>query len=229
MLELASEENFKKGDIVFKENSAGDWVYVILSGSVEISKTAGGKKFVVAILHEGEVFGELSFLGGIKRTATARALEDVTLGVIERSYLDAEFNKISSDFRSILVASVRRFEKMLERACDFTARQDPRVPKVLSLTYKDRDSFISAYTSNISKGGVFIKTDNPLAAEEKFLLKLQLPEIPEPLKIKCLVAWRRKDSQELERKPNGMGVKFEEMSTNDKNTLDRYIKEITRE
>lgn len=228
MFELASEENFKKGDIVFKENSAGDWVYVVLSGSVEISKTAGGKKFVVAKLHEGEVFGELSFLGGIKRTATARALEDVTLGVIERSYLDAEFNKISSDFRSILVASVRRFEKMLERACDFTSRQDPRVPKVLSLTYKDRDSFISAYTSNISKGGVFIKTDNPLAAEEQFVLKLQLPEIPEPLKIKCQVAWRRKDSQELERKPNGMGVKFEEMSTNDKNTLDRYIKEITR-
>ena len=100
MFELASEETFKEGDIIFKEGSAGDWVYVILSGSVEVSKKAGGKKFVVAVLHENEVFGELSFLGGIRRTATALALEDVTLGVIERSYLDAEFNKISSDFRS---------------------------------------------------------------------------------------------------------------------------------
>lgn len=228
MFELASEETFKKGDIIFRENSAGDWVYVILSGSVEISKTAGGKKFVVAILHEGEVFGELSFLGGIKRTATARAIENVTLGVIERSYLDSEFNKISSDFRSILVASVRRFEKMLERACDFTSRQDPRVPKVLSLSYKDRDSFIRAYTSNISKGGVFIKTANPLPAGEQFLLKLQLPDIPEPLKIKCQVAWGRKDTQDAERKPNGMGVKFEEMSSDDNNVLNHYIQEITR-
>jgi type IV pilus assembly protein PilZ len=228
MFELASEETFKKGDIIFKENSSGDWVYVIISGSVEISKTAGGKKFVVAILHKDEVFGELSFLGGIKRTATAQALEDVTLGVIERSYLDSEFNKISSDFRSILVASVRRFEKMLERACDFTSRQDPRVPKVLSLSYKDRDSFIKAYTSNISKGGVFIKTDNPLPAEEQFVLKLQLPDIPESLKIKCQVAWRRKNVQETERKPNGMGVKFEEMSKSDSEVLNKYIQDITK-
>ena len=81
MFDLASEENFKKGDIIFKENSAGDWVYVVLSGTVEISKTANEKKFVVAELHEGEVFGELSFLGGIRRTATAIALEDVVLGL----------------------------------------------------------------------------------------------------------------------------------------------------
>ena len=228
MFELASEETFKKGDVIFKENSAGDWVYVILSGSVEISKTAGGKKFVVAILHEDEVFGELSFLGGIRRTATALALDDVTLGVIERSYLDAEFNKISSDFRSILVSSVQRFEKMLERACDFTSRQDPRVPKVLSLSYKDRDSFIKAYTSNISKGGVFIKTPNPLPSGELFLLKLQLPDIAEPLKIKCRVAWQRKEAQETEAQPNGMGIKFEEMGKNDSNILNNYIREVTK-
>ena len=227
MFELASEETFKEGDIIFKEGSAGDWVYVILSGSVEVSKVAGGKKFVVAVLHENEVFGELSFLGGIRRTATALALEDVTLGVIERSYLDAEFNKISSDFRSILVASVRRFEKMLERACEFTSRMDPRVPKALSLTYKDRDSFIKAYTSNISKGGVFIKTANPLPAGEQFLLTLKLPDIPEPMTIKCQVAWRRKDAREKETRPNGMGVKFEEMSKNDYKILNHYIHEIT--
>ena len=43
MYDLASEETFKKGDTIFKENSAGDWVYLILSGSVEISKTANDK------------------------------------------------------------------------------------------------------------------------------------------------------------------------------------------
>jgi len=228
MFELASEENFKKGEIIFKEGSSGDWVYVILSGSVEISKFAGGKKFVVAVLQKDEVFGELSFLGGIKRTATARALEDVTLGVIERSYLDSEFNKISSDFRFILVSSVRRFEKMLERACEFTSRQDPRVPKVLSLTYKDRDAFIKAYTSNISKGGVFIKTSTPLQAGDMFLLRLQLPDIAEPLKIKCQVAWRRKETEATPEQPAGMGVKFEEMAKNDRDTLNNYIREITK-
>ena len=228
MFELASEENFKKGDVIFKEGSSGDWVYVIISGAVEIAKTAGGKKAVVAVLQKGEVFGELSFLGGIKRTATATAVEDTTLGIIDRSYLDSEFNKIPSDFRSILVAFVQRFEKMLDRACDFTSRQDPRVSKILSLSYKDRDSFIRAYTSNISKGGVFIKTPNPLPAEEQFLLKLQLPDIAEPLKIKCRVAWRRKEAPETPDKPNGMGVKFEEMDRKDSSVLNNYIREITK-
>ena len=153
MYNIAIEETYNDGQIIFKEGSSGDWVYIIISGSVEISKTVGNEKYIIEILKEGEVFGELGFIGGIKRTATAKALGVTTLGIIDREFLDNEFNKLSAQFRTILVSVTYRFKKMLERACEYTSRTEARIPKALTLSFKDRDAFIRAYTGNISAGG----------------------------------------------------------------------------
>jgi len=74
MFTIASEETYRDGQIIFKEGAPGDWVYVVISGKVKIIKNVKGNSFIVAILEAGEVFGELSFLGGISRTATAQAV-----------------------------------------------------------------------------------------------------------------------------------------------------------
>ena len=115
MYNIAYEETYKNGQVIFKEGSSGDWVYVVLSGNVEISKAVNEKRLIVERLKSGEIFGELAFLGSIRRTATARAVGDTTVGIIDREFLDQEFNKIHSDFREILVAVVDRFKKMIER------------------------------------------------------------------------------------------------------------------
>ena len=226
MFTIASEETYQDGQAIFKEGSPGDWVYIILSGQVEISKIIGGKKFLVALLKEGEVFGELSFLGGIKRTATALAVGESTLGIIDREAMDLEYNKLSSEFRSILVSSVKRFEKMIDRVCEFSTRKEPRVQKVLSVNFKDKGSFVKAYTGNAATGGLFIKTENPMKQGERFLLKLQVPDLSEPLKIKCEVAWARKEAGDSHRVPNGIGVKFSEMSKQDEQVFKKYLKAI---
>jgi len=38
MFQTAIEEKYTDGQIIFKEGSSGDWIYVIESGAVEISK-----------------------------------------------------------------------------------------------------------------------------------------------------------------------------------------------
>ena len=43
MFNIASEETYQDGQVIIKEGTTGDWVYVVLSGSVEISKTVEGK------------------------------------------------------------------------------------------------------------------------------------------------------------------------------------------
>jgi len=45
MFKAGHEEIYKDGDIIFKEGNAGDWIYVILYGSVAISKNIGGKTY----------------------------------------------------------------------------------------------------------------------------------------------------------------------------------------
>ena len=115
MFSIVSEETYEDGQIIFKEGSSGDWVYVVLSGSVEVSKSIGGKNCVMGILRPDEVFGELAFFGRVKRTATARAIGKTNVGVLDRQSLDIEFNGLSADFRAILVALAKRFENSMNR------------------------------------------------------------------------------------------------------------------
>ena len=74
----------------------------------------------------------------------------------------------------MLVAFVARFLKMMERIQGFSTRKEERVAKKLTLMFKDRMTFVKAYSSNISSGGLFIRNKNPLEVGEQFLLKLQL-------------------------------------------------------
>lgn len=222
MLITASEEVYQDGDIIIEEGTSGDWVYVIQSGNVEISKTIEGKKYIVARLGPGEVFGELGFLGTVQRTATARAVGETCVGVIDRTYLDSEYNKLSSEFRAVLNALVKRFKQMTDRAVELTSRKEPRTEKILSLNYADKATFVDAHTENVGTRGLFIRTDNPFKAGEQFLLELVLPGLPESMNIKCEVVWANKEEDAGDH-PNGMGVKFVEITAEDEHTLKEYL------
>lgn len=226
MFTLVSEETYEDGKLIFEENSSGDWVYVVLSGTVEVSRKIAGKRLVVETLKEGEVFGELSFIGGSKRSATVKAIGDTTVGIIDRDSLDTEFNKLSAGFRAILVSVVRRFNKMVDRISEFDGRTEPRVMKSLSVSFKDKQSFLMAYTSNISTGGLFVKTNSPLEQNEQFLLKLQLADFPQPLKLKSQVVWANKDTSGADKRPVGMGVKFIDAAGSDLQTLKKYVDSV---
>ncbi len=111
MFQVASYETFQDGQVIFNEGDNGDWIYIIDSGSVELSKMVGGTKVVIDVLREEEVFGEMAFIASIQRTATARAIGQTTVGILKRSYLDEEFNKLSGSFQTILKSLVFRLKK----------------------------------------------------------------------------------------------------------------------
>jgi uncharacterized protein (TIGR02266 family) len=111
---------------------------------------------------------------------------------------------------------------------EFSSRTDMRIQKTLSLTYKDDQAFLSAYASNISTGGLFIKTEKPLRQGDQFLLRLQLPALKEPLKVSCEVAWVKGPAEATAKEPAGMGIKFVEMSKIDRDAFKQYLGKITR-
>lgn len=224
MYHIASEETYHHGEMIFKEGSSGDWVYVVQAGSVEISKTLQGHKYIIEVLETGDIFGEVDFLGGMGRIATAQAIGETTVGVIDREFLDQEFNKLSEDFRLILVATAHRVKKMTDRATEFTVRKEPRVAKVLPVMFKYGDTFIKGHLGNMSSWGLFIKTDNPLSPGHKFSLRLNLPGIKETLTLKCEVVWTRTRPEGANR-PTGMGIKFRDIDMKDYRLLKQYIRE----
>jgi len=224
MFNIAGEEAYHHGEIIFKEGSSGDWIYVVESGTVEISKTVQGHKYVIEVLEKGDIFGEVGFIGGMGRIATAQAVGETKVGIIDRDFLTSEFNKLSEDFRVILVAVAQRVKKMTDRASEYTVRKEARVPKVLPVMFKFEEKLIKGYLGNMSTWGLFIRTDNPLNPGHKFSLKLDLPGIKETLKLKCEVVWARTQSEGPHRPP-GMGIKFRDIDMKDYRTLKEYIKE----
>jgi CRP-like cAMP-binding protein len=69
---------------------------------VEISRAVEGKRTVITVLEAGDVFGEIAFLSRVPRTATARAVGETTVGLLDRTFLDGEYNRLSQHFQEIL-------------------------------------------------------------------------------------------------------------------------------
>jgi len=225
MLDLIDKEDYEDGHVIFEEGTSEDRIYVVLSGSVEISKEANNKKHIIEVLEEGDVFGGAGFLGTAEIQTTATASGKTEVGIVKQASLDNEFNMLSSQLRAILRAKFKSCNKIISRASDFTSRKHPRGQKVLALSYEDHNGFMEAYTGNIGQGGLFIKTKSPLETGEEFLIKLKLPGISDPLKIECKVIWTRKRGENA-KQPPGMGVKFGKLDPDDHTVLTQYLKTI---
>jgi uncharacterized membrane protein len=82
------------GETLFTAGEPGESLFVVRSGSIELYiKDTAGQKIVLTIAEEGSLFGELSLLDSGPRTATAIALTDSELLVLDRDDLLLLFQK----------------------------------------------------------------------------------------------------------------------------------------
>ncbi len=78
------EENtqeFTQGAVIFEEGDAGDVMYAILTGEVEL-KLEG---VTVNQVGADEIFGEMALVDDSPRSATAQAVTDCRLAVVDRA------------------------------------------------------------------------------------------------------------------------------------------------
>ncbi|MFC1516745.1 TIGR02266 family protein [Thermodesulfobacteriota bacterium] len=227
MFKLSSEKSYEDGQVIIKEGAEGGEVYVVLAGAVEVSKMGKGERFVINILKAGEVFGELSFFGSFQRTATATASGEARVGTIDLPNVDTEIGKLADDVQVLLGVMIQRYKSLVDRASEYSYRTSPRIERNVFLTYQDNEAFlkasmIKAVAGNLSVGGLFIKTEKPYGKGEEFMLDLQLPEVSEAISVSCEVAWSRV-GWDINQNPPGMGVKFVDMSDEDRRKLAEYV------
>ena len=95
---LCQELSLGSGDVLFEENSAGDELYVIAAGEIDIVLTSGSevdaageeasRPITIAKLRPGQMFGEVALVDEGLRSASARSTSDDThLLVIARDDL----------------------------------------------------------------------------------------------------------------------------------------------
>lgn len=92
----AKFRRFRRGEQIFPENSSGDCLYVLVSGRVKIYTSTGSRSKTFAMLDPGDFFGEMALLGQTTRSASARAIQDSELLVLQRKDFH-RFLKVDSD------------------------------------------------------------------------------------------------------------------------------------
>jgi CRP-like cAMP-binding protein len=70
----------QRNDVIFAENEPADALYVVDSGRIAILKrSVDGRESVVALMEDGDLFGDMGLFDDQGRSAEARALEASTL------------------------------------------------------------------------------------------------------------------------------------------------------
>ncbi len=83
---LAKLSQYNAGAVVFNEGDPGDCLYIIASGKVGIyARTDNGDEISLKDLDVAEVFGEMSLLDGLPRSATVKVHEKTLLFHINRT------------------------------------------------------------------------------------------------------------------------------------------------
>ena len=109
--------SYKPGDVIFKEKSAGDTLFIIAAGQVVIEKgldDTGSEFKPLAILADGEFFGEMSVLENQTRFAQARADRDSSLYEIKRDELYKLIKENPENGSAIFTELVRVLAKRLQ-------------------------------------------------------------------------------------------------------------------
>ncbi|MBC7386431.1 MAG: cyclic nucleotide-binding domain-containing protein [Cryobacterium sp.] len=97
-----------KGDILFKEGDVSNAMYLIRSGSIRIFKRKGDSQIEIDILRSGQILGEMAFLDGNARSASAEAMADTELVEISKSVFDSTMVKVPEWVKILLKAVVAR-------------------------------------------------------------------------------------------------------------------------
>ncbi len=84
---------YSDGEIIFKEGEQGNCMYVIQSGKVRITKSDSAGERTIAVLENGELFGEMALFDKLPRSATARALGDARILSMDKKRLFAGISR----------------------------------------------------------------------------------------------------------------------------------------
>lgn len=113
LLDVCHEEGLDAGEVVFAEGAKADKFYIVLEGTVQVWKGSGGSPEELLAEHgEGHLFGEMSLVDDLPRSATIRAKTATRLLTIQKR----DFQRIVAANAGIALSVLRSLSSMVRKS-----------------------------------------------------------------------------------------------------------------
>jgi CRP/FNR family transcriptional regulator/CRP/FNR family cyclic AMP-dependent transcriptional regulator len=133
IVQKLTTRNYRRGEVIFHQDDPGSALHIIKKGQVKINTmSTEGEEAILAILTDGDFFGELSLLDDKPRSANAVAMEITqTLALQRQDFMDilGRHPEMVSDILASLADRLRNTDHLLEDALflDLPARLAKRL------------------------------------------------------------------------------------------------------
>jgi len=101
-----------------------------------------------------------------------------------------------------------------------TDREHQRIPYAVEVHYRTASSFLMAYSVNVSRGGLFLETEQDAAVGSPIELRFAVPGAG-PITVAGVVAWRR--GRENPEGPPGLGLEFHDLTPGLGGVIDHLV------
>lgn len=105
-------------------------------------------------------------------------------------------------------------------------RQEARFDARIKVGFKSDRAFLWEYSEDISKGGIFIRTTNPVPLNSKVQLKLSLPGKDREISVVGEVIYIVKEGEG--KRGSGMGLQLIEFNEDGKKEIEKYIEKLKK-
>ena len=111
---------------------------------------------------------------------------------------------------------------MAKRTTSVEQRIATRVPIRVRVEYETLEDFLDDYSSNLSLGGMFVQTGQPLAIGTRFRLRFRLPDREKAIETYAVVRWVH-DDDTPSAEGRGMGIQFDDLSPKDQKSIKNWL------
>ncbi|MDQ3334950.1 MAG: TIGR02266 family protein [Myxococcota bacterium] len=114
---------------------------------------------------------------------------------------------------------------------DPNTRQGKRTPVTLKIKFKSEtlEQFIERYAVDVSQGGIFIRTKEPLAVGTQMRFEFQLRDASPLIAGEGTVVWTRENDPSRPAIAPGMGVRFDRLAEGSQTVLERILAEKAKQ
>ncbi len=121
LIKASERKLYKPFEVIFRQGTLSYKLYLILSGSVILTRAVGGDEEFLALLRAGHCFGEVGIVNRSPRTATATAKDDTLLIVIDHDVLETLGPSLSLKLYRNLARTLAKKLQMADERIDALA------------------------------------------------------------------------------------------------------------